>query len=273
MLDCVDNMCMWWRAEIMLKDRYGVLANSFWAQTGCEKAVQLRWHTLSIPVIFHVCFPKWTEQNSTFWQPIPKSCFMARFKAKHKRNTSGSLMPNLPAVRTESVAMFASCSARFFFTHIIVVYSCIFSCIVALQAFGGFWCFAWLEFYCLCTRRTCWTKLLFTPILFGRCSSFLHKTNYCRWKQCMKLNLAENAKWFEPNAGLMLTPAHFGNCQSSSWATWHQHQRTTSMQGQPVKFLVVAAKADGCTDFCQTLAIRNRAGKMHPDHHGCPVFP
>ena len=117
MFDCVDNMCMWWRAEIMLKDRYGVLANSFWAQTGCEKAVQLRWHTLSIPVIFHVCFPKWTEQNSTFWQPIPKSCFMAKFKAKHKRNTSGSLMPNLPAVRTESVAMFASCSARFFYTH------------------------------------------------------------------------------------------------------------------------------------------------------------
>ena len=139
----------------------------------------------------------------------------------------------------EPHAKSASCSNRkccnvcklfctIFFTHIIVVYSCIFSCIVALQAFAGFWCFAWLEFYYLCTRRTCWTKLLFTPILFGRCSSFLHKTNYCRWKQCMKLNLAENAKWFEPNAGLMLTPAHFGNCQSSSWATWHQHQRTTS---------------------------------------------
>ena len=102
-------------------------------------------------------------------------------------------------------------------------------------------------------------------------ANFLQKTNYCRWKQSMKLNLAENAQCFEPTAGLILISAHFGSCRVFLLS----HRTPTpkdNVQGQPVKFLVVAAEADDCTEFCWVLAIRNHSGKMHPDHNGCQVF-
>ena len=126
---CVHNLYIWWRAEIMLKDRYGVLANSFWAQNGCEKAMRLWWQKLSIRVIFHVCFHKWIEQNST--SPIPQSCLVAKFKSKTQ--TQRIREPHAKSASCRNRKCCNVCKlicTNFSYTHHIIV---IYSRIVALQ--------------------------------------------------------------------------------------------------------------------------------------------